>query len=136
MPDEQPIDAFDPRFPDRGTEQDDVDRKRNLVQSRGPGPNPDDPKVRILRLAIPALAAAAILVIGAVFFQGLQPSGATAVFAPKMPPSIDDFTVADWYVPATGAGAAPKIPPWMDEAVVLVVVGGGGASGAAKTEER
>lgn len=79
MPDEQPIDAFDPRFPDRGTEQDDVDRKRNLVQSRGPGPNPDDPKVRILRLAIPALAAAAILVIGTVFFQGLQPSGATTV---------------------------------------------------------
>lgn len=80
VPDDGPLDAFDPRFGDASrSEQHEVARRRTLVDSQGPGRNPADPKVRLLRIAIPLLAIAGLLVIGAVFYAGLRPAGTTMV---------------------------------------------------------
>ncbi len=83
MADDGPLDPFDPRFDVRGGEQDDVDRRRQLVETRGPGTHPDDGKVRVLRVAIPLLAIAAVGVIVAVFFSGLSPGGSSVVIGPE-----------------------------------------------------
>jgi hypothetical protein len=81
--DDEPLDPFDPRFTDLpASELDDVDRRRSLVDNHGPGLQPGDPKVRVLRLAVPLLAVAATLVIGAIFFSALSPGGSTAVVGP------------------------------------------------------
>lgn len=77
-----PLDRFDPRFADSGSEADDVDRRRSLVASRGPGPSQGDPKVAILRVAVPLLALAAVGTIVAVFFSGLSPGGSDVVVGP------------------------------------------------------
>lgn len=80
MSDDQPIDAYDPRFgrpPEETTP-----RPRTLVGSRGPGASPEDPKVRLLRLAIPALALLGLATIGAVFYSGLRTSGTSMVLGP------------------------------------------------------
>lgn len=81
-----PLDPFDPRFaggaePD-STESDTVDRRRRLVPSTGPGPDYQDPKVRILRVAVPLLAVAGITVIALVFFSGLSPGNSSVVVGP------------------------------------------------------
>jgi hypothetical protein len=79
MADDGPLDPFDPRYGGRGGEADDVDRQRVLVEGRGPGRNPDDPKVRILRVAVPLLALAGLGAIIAVFFSGLSPGDSSVV---------------------------------------------------------
>jgi hypothetical protein len=71
-PDEQPLDAWDPRFAGDsgpGGQQ----RDRRLVRSRGPGPSHEDPQVRRIRLALPLVFFTALGVIAVIFFQGLQP---------------------------------------------------------------
>ncbi|CAN5199878.1 hypothetical protein BH23ACT9_BH23ACT9_00540 [soil metagenome] len=79
-----PLDAFDPRFRESdGTEVDDVDRRRALVESRGPGPSQGDPKVRILRVAVPLLFAAGIGVLVLVFLSGLNPGDTAVVVGPE-----------------------------------------------------
>lgn len=84
MADDDRLDPFDPRFPGpQGSEADDVDRRRSLVRSGGPGTNQGDPKVRILRVAIPVLAIAGIAVVVAVFMTGLSPGDASAVVGPE-----------------------------------------------------
>lgn len=68
----EPLDAADPRFtaaPPRGASP----SQRRLVPSRGPGPDPEDPLVRRLRVALPAVFFTAVAVIGLVFFFSLQP---------------------------------------------------------------
>ncbi len=82
MADDGPLDAFDPRFAAGGSEADDVDRRRTLVQSTGPGPDQGDPKVRMLRVAIPLLAAAAVIAMVLVFFSGLNPGESSVVVGP------------------------------------------------------
>jgi hypothetical protein len=72
-PDEElvaPMDAADPRFAG-SAEQPPPPRARRLVRSQGPGPSPLDPRVRILRAALPLVAIAMIVAIGAVFVRGL-----------------------------------------------------------------
>lgn len=73
MPDEplvEPLDAADPRF--AGADGPSVPpHARTLVASRGPGAQPEDPRVRVLRIAVPLLFAAAVVTIAAVFFAGL-----------------------------------------------------------------
>lgn len=68
----EPFDAVDPRFVE---ELDEVppERPRRLVRSDGPGPNPDVPAVRILRIALPLVFLAGVGAIVAVFFSGLSP---------------------------------------------------------------
>ena len=84
MADEDRLDPFDPRFAtSQGSEIDDVDRRRSLVHSAGPGPSHGDPKVRILRVAIPALAFAGVAVIVLVFFTGLSPGDPSVVVGPE-----------------------------------------------------
>ncbi|HUG85161.1 MAG TPA: hypothetical protein VMM13_11380 [Euzebya sp.] len=83
MADDGRLDPFDPRFPaPQGSEADHVDR-RSLVKSNGPGPSHGDPKVRVLRVAIPVLAIAGVAVVVAVFVSGLSPGGASAVVGPE-----------------------------------------------------
>ncbi len=82
MANDDRLDAFDPRFATQGGEADDVDRQRLLVHSQGPGPNPDDPKVRILRIAVPLLALAGLGAVVAVFFSGLSPGDSSVVIGP------------------------------------------------------
>ena len=82
MPDDAPLDRFDPRFGDDMPEVP-AGRARELVSSQGPGPSPRDRKVAILRLAIPGLALAGLLVIGAVFYQALQTTPAQMVIGPE-----------------------------------------------------
>ncbi|MGI9016526.1 MAG: hypothetical protein ACR2HR_05370 [Euzebya sp.] len=76
------VDAFDPRFATRGSEVDDVDRQRQLVASSGPGRNPDVRMVRILRVAVPALFAGALVAMVLVFFSGLSPGESSVVVGP------------------------------------------------------
>lgn len=71
-----PLDAADPRFV--GDESVALpERPRELVESQGPGYSPLDPRVRLLRGAVPLLFVAALVVIGAVFFRALAPGPST-----------------------------------------------------------
>ena len=65
-----PLDPYDPRF---GPTDGAGDHERRLVRSSGPGPDPENPRSRILRWALPLLFTSAALVVGAVFFTSLQP---------------------------------------------------------------
>lgn len=69
---EQPIDEWDPRFAPSG-DASAADADRRLVRSAGPGPSPEDPQVRRIRVALPLVFFAALGVVTLVFFQGLQP---------------------------------------------------------------
>lgn len=89
MPDDAPLDAFDPRFPGSEgvegaprSEVDDVDRRRSLVASSGPGPSQGDPKVRILRVAVPMLAVGAFGAMVVIFFSGLSPGDSSVIIGP------------------------------------------------------
>ncbi|HWB71876.1 MAG TPA: hypothetical protein VG452_06640 [Egibacteraceae bacterium] len=74
-----PLDASDPRF-GVGDGAPAPGRLRTLVPSQGPGPSPLDPRVRALRVALPALFAAGLLTVAAVFYVALDPgSGSQAV---------------------------------------------------------
>lgn len=65
-----PLDAADPRFEgsDEGVH---VPRDRTLVASRGPGFHPEDPRVRVLRTAVPVVFTLAVLAVVAVFLVAL-----------------------------------------------------------------
>ena len=65
-----PLDGWDPRFESAAGTQ---SPSRQLVRSRGPGPSPEDPQVRRLRVALPLVFFAAVAVVVAVFFAGLRP---------------------------------------------------------------
>jgi hypothetical protein len=78
---EAPLDASDPRF--LGSRGVDVPRERRLERSRGPGAVPDNPRVHVLRLAIPALVVAGLLVTAAVFWRGLDPPSGRLVVGPE-----------------------------------------------------
>ncbi|MGH8886891.1 MAG: hypothetical protein ACRDYX_17330 [Egibacteraceae bacterium] len=52
---------------------DEPERSRVLVPSQGPGVSTMDPRVRILRVAVPALFVAGLVAVAAVFFSGLNP---------------------------------------------------------------
>lgn len=52
---------------------DEPERSRVLVPSQGPGISTMDPRVRILRVAVPALFVAGLVAVAAVFFSGLDP---------------------------------------------------------------
>lgn len=69
----EPLDATDPRFAG-SDEARGASSPRELVSSQGPGSSPMDPRVRILRAAVPLLAIGALVLIGAVFARGLQPT--------------------------------------------------------------
>ena len=72
-----PLDDADPRF---GLRLEDLPpRPRELVPSSGPGSSQLDPRARVLRAAIPLLAVAALLTVGAVFWAGLDPSSGVLV---------------------------------------------------------
>lgn len=71
-PDIAPLDGWDPRF-EAGGAGESASTGRRLVRSRGPGPSPEDPHVRRLRMALPVVFFAAVLVVVAVFFAGLRP---------------------------------------------------------------
>ena len=62
-----PLGSGDPRFPDQPPR-----RPRQLVKSRGPGPSPEDDRVRLLRLGIRVVSIAGLLVIGTVFVVALR----------------------------------------------------------------
>ena len=90
MAGDRPLDAFDPRFgPDGGdvAGPDEGGRPapradRVLVESAGPGPSQGDPKVRVLRVAVPLLALAGLAAVVAVFFSGLDPGDSEVVVGP------------------------------------------------------
>ncbi|MGH8901637.1 MAG: hypothetical protein ACRDYA_08110 [Egibacteraceae bacterium] len=52
---------------------DEAQRPRSLVPSQGPGVSPMDPRVRVLRVAVPAVFFAGLVAVVAVFFSGLDP---------------------------------------------------------------
>lgn len=80
----EPLDAHDPRFSlPLPREQDDVARQRELVESRGPGASQGSPRVRVLRIAVPVLAALGAAVIAMVFFTGLSPGSSRVVVGPE-----------------------------------------------------
>lgn len=88
MSDDGPLDPFDPRFDVSGAEgpvgreAQDVDRRRSLVESSGPGASQGDPRVRVLRVAVPLLALAGVGVVVAVFFGGLSPGDSDVEVGP------------------------------------------------------
>ena len=73
-----PLDPADPRFFGDGAPRV-PERPRRLVRSQGPGMSPADPRVRILRAAIPLLALAGVAMVAAVFYRGLAPSSGVQV---------------------------------------------------------
>ena len=81
-PGEQPLDGWDPRF-SPPTAPGEPDTERRLVRSRGPGPSREDPQVRRIRIAVPLVFFAAVAVVGAVFFQGLQPGVQYEILGPE-----------------------------------------------------
>ncbi|MEE8599660.1 hypothetical protein [Euzebya tangerina] len=88
MPDDRPLDAHDPRF--GATERAAVpDESRTLVESTGPGISQEDPKVRILRVAVPLLALGAAAVTALIFFTGLSPGSSDVVVG-----QVDDVRAA------------------------------------------
>lgn len=56
---------------------------RRLVPSHGPLPDVDNPRIRIIRIALPVLFFSAIGVIALVFFTGLRPGPQTQVIGPE-----------------------------------------------------
>ena len=81
MSSDGPLDPHDPRFDPaaRGSDGGGTPADRVLVRSRGPGTSEGDPKVRILRIAVPLLALAGLAVVVAVFFSGLSPGPSDVV---------------------------------------------------------
>lgn len=76
-----PLDAADPRY--TRTPQP-SDSTRRLVPGRGPRlPDPDDPRIRILRIAVPGLVVAAVAVVIAVFSAALSPGRQSQVVGPR-----------------------------------------------------
>lgn len=77
-----PIDDVDPRF--TGARPPPVrPRERALVATRGPGPSREDPRVRLLRVALPGLFAVAVLAVAAVFMRSLAPPPGAHVVGPE-----------------------------------------------------
>lgn len=68
-----PLDAADPRFAGSQEAVGEDRGGRSLVRSGGPGSLPHNPRVRLLRLAIPAVFLAGFAAVVAVFVVGLDP---------------------------------------------------------------
>lgn len=66
----RPLGTGDPRFPDAPPR-----RARELVETRGPGPSPEDERVRLLRLGIRVVTIAGLLLVIAVFVVALRGDG-------------------------------------------------------------
>lgn len=75
---DRPLDAADPRFVGEAPVAV-PRRRRELVESQGPGSVPANPHARVLRVAVPALFVAALAVVGAVFFRALAPGSGVQV---------------------------------------------------------
>lgn len=76
-----PLDAGDPRF--AGSEEArEHPHHRALVESRGPGGLQDNPRVRVLRVAIPLAFAGGLAAVVAVFAIGLDPGSGSEVVGP------------------------------------------------------
>jgi hypothetical protein len=79
-----PLDPHDPRFVGVGRGRPAADRPRVVVPGTGPGTSRYDPRVRLLRAAVPVLFLAAVVTVLAVFAAGLgtgptvQPLGPAA----------------------------------------------------------
>lgn len=77
-----PVDAADPRF--AGSEEGRaLAPGRRLVDTRGPGPSEMDVRVRILRIAVPAVAFLLVAGVVAVFAIGLDPGEPREVVGPE-----------------------------------------------------
>lgn len=68
----RPLDGADPRFTGARPVRLPA-RRRELVETSGPGASPLDPRVRLLRGIIPALGIAGLVVVGAFFWRALAP---------------------------------------------------------------
>lgn len=83
-PDDGPLDEADPRFVGVRADDPQGPRPRRLVESQGPGASPQDARVRILRVAVPALFFAGIAAVVVMFFLGLSPrTSGTARLGPE-----------------------------------------------------
>jgi hypothetical protein len=78
----EPIDAADPRYVGAG-EDPAPERPRHLVRSQGPGPSALDPRVRILRAALPLITIAIAVGVGAMFLRGLGAGERVRVIGPE-----------------------------------------------------
>ncbi len=78
-----PLDAADPRFAGSHEAARGGRGERSLVRSGGPGSLPDNPRVRWLRVAIPAVFLAGVAAVVAVFVVGLDPGPRAEVVGPE-----------------------------------------------------
>lgn len=75
---DRPLDEADPRFV--GVARIDLPpHRRELVETQGPGAVHGNPYARMLRLAVPLLLAAGLLLVGTVFFVALAPGSGVQV---------------------------------------------------------
>lgn len=77
----EPIDPQDPRFgaaPAGGAEP-----PRRLVPGHGPLPDMDNPRIRIIRVALPVLFFSGIAVVVFVFFSGLRAGPQSQIIGPE-----------------------------------------------------
>lgn len=72
-----PFDAADPRY--AGSEEASREHRRELVPAEGPGLHPHSRAARILRIGVPAVFFAGVLLVMAVFFVGLDPGSTVEV---------------------------------------------------------
>jgi hypothetical protein len=77
--DVSPLDPADPRFGGGTRGQ----PPRTLVESGGPGSSPLDPRVRRLRVLIPAAFFLAVAAVGAMFLAGLNPGDTVELIGPE-----------------------------------------------------
>ena len=76
-----PIDPHDPRFSPASAPAREPDRR--LVPSRGPLPDVDNPRIRIIRIALPVLFFAGLGVVVFVFFAGLRADPQAQAIGPE-----------------------------------------------------
>lgn len=75
-----PLDEVDPRFGAGGRAR---PHERELVTSRGPGPDPESAAARFARLVIPAVALLGVLAVAFVFWTGLDPGSGVQTVGPE-----------------------------------------------------
>lgn len=74
-----PLDEVDPRFGSRARAR---PHERELVTSRGPGPDPESAAARFARRVIPAIALLGLVAVGFVFWTGLDPGSGRQTIGP------------------------------------------------------
>lgn len=74
-----PLDETDPRYGRRGPAR---PHERELVTSRGPGPDPESAAARFARIIIPTIAVLGALAVAFVFWTGLDPGSGRQVVGP------------------------------------------------------